>query len=80
MTKNEILSKWLNHPTVSGKDGVLEAMDEYALEEITLLLRNMAAQPIQCYSQKVTGQDKQYFLGRQFIENLITKLKKQYKK
>ena len=53
-------------------------MNAYALEEMTRLLRNMQIRPIECYSQKVKGQDKQYFLGRQFVENLITALKEQY--
>lgn len=83
MTKEEVLSKWLNEPKTSGKDGVIKAMDEwanqFALEEMTRLLRNMRSRPIECYSQKIQGQDKQYFLGHNFVEDLITSLKSQYK-
>ena len=79
MTKEEILSKWLTEPTTSGKDCVHKAMDEYALVGITRLLRNMESRPIQCYSQKVKGEDKKFFLGHSFIEDLILSIKKQYK-
>ena len=54
-------------------------MKEYALQEMTRLLRNMRTRPIDCFSQKVQGEGKQFFLGNNFVEDLITALKKQYK-
>lgn len=53
-------------------------MKEYALQEMICLIGNMQHRPIQCYSQKVTGRDKQFFLGRTFCEDLIKALEKQY--
>jgi hypothetical protein len=49
---------------------------EYAIQEMVSLVRNIQHRPIDCYSQKVKGQDKQFFLGRIFCEDLITSLKK----
>jgi hypothetical protein len=54
-------------------------MKEYALQEMVLLIDNMRRRPIECYSEKVSGQEKQFFLGRIFCDDLITALKKQYK-
>jgi hypothetical protein len=54
-------------------------MKEYALQEMVCLIGNMQRRPIQCYSQKIRGQDKEYFLGRTFCEDLIIALEKQYK-
>lgn len=59
-------------------DNPTKEMKEYALQEMICLIGNMRIRPIDCYSQKVRGQDKQYFLGRQYCEDLITALKKQY--
>ena len=53
--------------------------DIYALGEMTNLLRNMQLRPIQCYSQKPRGGEKQFFLGRKFIDDLIIALENQYK-
>lgn len=54
-------------------------MKQYALQEMVCLIGNMRQRPIDCYSQKIRGQDKQYFLGRKFCDDLITALEKQYK-
>lgn len=81
MSKEEILDKHYQkkmHWDAVNRKNVLHAMDEYALEEMTRLVRNMQVRPIECFSQKVKGQDKQYFLGRSFIENLVVALKQQY--
>jgi 50S ribosomal subunit-associated GTPase HflX len=78
----------MNHPSVSdGGENIrikketfpTKEMKAYALEEMIRLVRNMAIRPIQCYSQKVKGQDKQFFLGRAFVEDLIEGLIDQYK-
>lgn len=54
-------------------------MKQYALQEMISLIENMQRRPIQCYSQKFTGQDKQFFLGRTYCDDLIAALEKQYK-
>ncbi len=51
-------------------------MKAYAVEQMTLLLQNMATRPIECYSVKERGQDKKFFLGRNFIDKLIADVKK----
>lgn len=63
----------------SSREEVYAAMEAYALEEMTRLVRNMRARPIQCYSKKERGQEKEYYLGYQFIEDLIKALEDQYK-
>lgn len=55
-------------------------MNEYALEEMIRLLKNMERRPIECYSQTIKGEGKKFFLGRNFIEQLIEGLKNQYLK
>ena len=73
----------LANEEVSGVvDNVYKAMDEYALQEMVSLIDNMRHRPIDCYSQKIRQgieQDKQFFLGRKFCDDLIEALKKQYK-
>ncbi len=53
-------------------------MKKYALDEMISLLKNMQTRPVQCYSQKIRGQETQYFLGSLYIKDLIDALKKQY--
>jgi len=60
------------------KDNPTKQMKAYALQEMTNLLRNMRTRPIDCYSQIIQGQGKQFFLGNNFVEDLIAALKKQY--
>lgn len=55
-----------------------QKMKEYALEEMIRLLKNMERRPIECYSQTIKGEGKQFFLGHSFIEQLIEGLKNQY--
>lgn len=80
MTKQEIIQKhWIN-PLIIENTGKLEKkvekmMDEWAAEQMVTLVENISRQPIQCYSQKEKGKEKQFFLGRSFVENLIERLK-----
>jgi len=53
---------------------VYAAMEEYAKDQMITLLRNMAANPVSVYSQKVKGQEKQFFLGHNYVEDLIKRL------
>lgn len=59
-------------------DKPTKEMKAYALEEMTRLLGNMRSRPIQCYSKKERGSDKEYYLGYKFIEDLIELLKEEY--
>lgn len=54
-------------------------MNEYALEQMVNLVNNLRGRPIEFYSQKIKGQDKQFFLGKSFCDDLIQALEKQYK-
>lgn len=81
MSKEEIFDKYFKPTTVEAKSIVnmgYMAMDEFACQEIVRLLENIQKQPIECYSQKVQGQDKQYFLGISYTTKLIAAIKKQY--
>jgi hypothetical protein len=55
-------------------ESAYEAMDEYAKQQMIQLIENISRQPITCYSQKIQGQDKQFFLGRDYIEKLINSI------
>ncbi len=89
MTKEEILIEKYKAKIMNWEDAFKhnpqfvqsahEAMKEYALQEMICLIGNMQHRPIQCYSVKPKGQDKEFFLGRTFCEDLIIALKKQYK-
>jgi hypothetical protein len=50
-------------------------MREYATEQMIRLVENMAGNPIEVYSKKEPGKDKQYFIGYQYKEKLIKQLK-----
>ena len=58
---------------------ITKEMEVYAKEQMINLIQNISHQPIECYSQKVSignrGQEKQYFLGRTYVENLINQIK-----
>ncbi len=58
---------------------ITKEMKEYSLHEMELLIQAIRHRPIECYSTKVSGQDKKYYLSNSFCENLIDALKKQYK-
>jgi len=60
-------------------DNPTKEMKAYAFQEMKRLLENISRQPVQCYSQKIKGQDRQYFLGIDYVENLIQALERQYK-
>jgi len=53
-------------------------MEVYAKEQMIRLIENISRQPIDCYSQKVKGQETKYFLGRTYVENLINRIKNAY--
>jgi len=70
-------SEPLANEEVSGMvSDIYAAMAEFAKEEMISLIENISRQPIDCYSQKVKGQEKQFFLGKNYIDNLIKALKK----
>ncbi len=50
-------------------------MDEWAKEQMIALLNNISHQPIQCYSERVRGQEPKFFLGRSYVEDLIKRIK-----
>lgn len=79
MTKEDLLNK-VHSVTYYGKtwyqgDEVKAAMDQYAKDQMTTLLKNISRFPVEVYSEKVKGQDKKYFLGRKFVEDLIKRIK-----
>lgn len=82
----EINEKGSEAPTFAYKRALAEIIklkeerNAFALQEMTNLLLSMQTRPIQCYSQKERGKDKEYFLGKKFVDDLITALEKQYKK
>lgn len=53
-----------------------KAMEEYAKQKMVRMVENISHQPIQCYSEKVAGKEKQFFLGRKYVEDLIERIKK----
>ena len=82
MSKEEILERYRddsNFPNMNTvvffRSDALEAMEEYAKEEMINLITNISHQPIQCYSEKVRGQDRQFYLGRSYVEDLIKRIK-----
>ncbi len=54
---------------------VKELLMDYAKEEMIALIKGISSQPIQCYSEKVKGQDKQFYLGRSYVEDLIKRIR-----
>jgi len=60
-------------------DNPTKEMKLYALQEMVRLVEHLQHQPIECYSEKIKGQDKRFFLGYSYCQDLITTLKKQYK-
>lgn len=63
---------------MSNTDRPTKEMKMYALEEMSRLLRNMQHRPIECYSEKIRGQEKVFYLGKNFIDKLIKSLEEQY--
>lgn len=59
-----------------GNEKVTKEMVEYAKEQMIRLVENISKQPIECYSEKIRGQEKKFFLGRRYVEQLIERIKK----
>lgn len=55
---------------------VTKEMQEYANEQMVRLIENISRNPIECYSMKEKGSDPKYFLGRSYVETLISQIKK----
>ena len=53
-------------------------MQKFANDQMIKMLENISKQPVEVYSQKEhgKGKEKQYFLSRSFVENIIDGLKK----
>lgn len=78
MTKEEAISNQgvvIAEDKIGFKNKILAAMDEYAKDQMATLLNNISRLPVEVYSEKVKGQDKKYFLGRKFVEDLIKRIK-----
>lgn len=56
---------------------ITEEMREYAKEQMIQLLKNLSHEPIECYSVKEPGKEKQFFLGYNYVEKLIDRIKGQ---
>lgn len=54
---------------------VTPQMKEYAKEQMVRLIENISRQPITCYSEKVRGQEKKFYLGKMYVQELIARIK-----
>jgi hypothetical protein len=52
-------------------------IEEYARRQIIKFIENISRNPISCYSVKPHGGEKQFFLGKDYVEKLISSIKKQ---
>jgi hypothetical protein len=78
--KDEIITKhWINPLDIKNtgklRKQISKMMDEWASEQMIRLIENISRQPVQVYSQKHQGKEKEYFLGRAFVEDLKERLK-----
>lgn len=55
----------------------VEMIEEYARRQIIKFIENISRNPISCYSVKPHGGEKQFFLGKDYVEKLISSIKKQ---
>lgn len=60
-----------NFGLLTGTMPVIErAMERYAKEMMTDFIDRISKNPIDCYSVKNSGQEKQFFLGKNYVERL----------
>lgn len=80
----EVVVAWSGHLFIEDKvkfaQDLLEATEkyrlEYATEQMVRLIENMSHRPIEVYSVKESGKDKEYFIGENYKNRLIEELKK----
>lgn len=76
---NSILLSTLRHRIAEIDESLVplidKAMEDYSKEQMVKLIENISRQPIDCYSEKVRGQDRRYFLGRKYVNDLINRIK-----
>lgn len=75
MTKEEIAKKHIDYLGDKGMSKVYDAMEEYAKQFTKDFVERISKNPITCYSQKFSGQEKQFFLGADYVKRLMDALK-----
>jgi hypothetical protein len=79
IVKKEMTAAEIEHSIfVRAQDNVegTKLIEEYAKRKMIDFVERISKNPISCYSQKFSGQEKQFFLGNDYVQSLIKSISK----